>query len=115
MVHLEDDRGLSGQLVLFVALTEGVLTTLCVTPIRQALRGDLSPRHIPDLIIEAPSIPRTLTQKKMEIPVKRILAGVPSDQAVSRGSMVNPESLAFFEDLAKAGAIHARYASEESS
>jgi acetoacetyl-CoA synthetase len=70
-----------------------------------AIRAALSPRHVPDEVIKVPVIPRTLTGKKLEIPVKRILQGMPSDQAAATGSVDHPEALAFFTQLA-AGRRH---------
>jgi acetoacetyl-CoA synthetase len=60
----------------------------------------LSPRHVPDEIYEIPAVPRTLNAKKLEVPVKRILAGMPVEKAVNKDSMSNPESIDFFIDLA---------------
>jgi acetoacetyl-CoA synthetase len=70
-----------------------------------AIRAALSPRHVPDEVIKVPAIPRTLTGKKLEIPVKRILQGMPSDQAAATGSVDHPEALAFFAQFA-AGRRH---------
>ena len=70
-----------------------------------AIRAALSPRHVPDEVIKVPTIPRTLTGKKLEIPVKRILQGMPSDQAAATGSVDHPEALAFFAQFA-AGRRH---------
>ena len=58
-----------------------------------AIRAALSPRHVPDEVIKVPTIPRTLTGKKLEIPVKHILQGMPSDQAAATGSVDHPEAL----------------------
>lgn len=65
--------------------------------IRQQLRRDGSPRHVPDRIEQVESIPYTLTRKKMEIPVRRILMGVPPERAASRDAMANPMALDPFE------------------
>jgi acetoacetyl-CoA synthetase len=64
------------------------------------LRRSLSPRHVPDAIHGVPGIPRTLSGKKLEVPVKRILTGTPTDVAASRGALANPDSLEDFERLA---------------
>ena len=69
--------------------------------LRQALRTELSPRHVPDRFVVVQEIPRTLNGKKCEVPVKRILAGVDPDQAVSRDALQNPESLATFIEMAR--------------
>ena len=61
-----------------------------------ALRRDLSPRHVPDAIEAVPTVPRTLSGKKLEVPVKRILSGTPPDEAASRDSLADPTSLDWF-------------------
>ena len=67
--------------------------------IRQALRSRYSPRHVPDAIYGIPAVPYTLTGKKMEVPVRKILMGKPADQVASRDAMANPEALAWFEEF----------------
>ncbi|HMK34079.1 MAG TPA: acetoacetate--CoA ligase [Desulfomonilaceae bacterium] len=69
--------------------------------IKDAIRKSLSPRHVPDEIHSVPSIPKTLNGKRLEIPVKKILSGSPLEQSVNVDSMSNPESLKYFQDLAK--------------
>jgi len=71
--------------------------------IRDACRRELSPRHVPDAIEAVAAVPRTVNGKKCEVPVKRILSGVPVDQAVSEGAMANPEALATFVAMAASG------------
>jgi acetoacetyl-CoA synthetase len=104
VVHLEepDDR-----LLLFVALRPGAALDddLRATVVAQ-LRTTLSPRHVPDEIRAVPSIPRTLSGKKLEVPVKRILSGTPADEAASRGSLADPTSLDPFTALARQRAPH---------
>jgi len=70
--------------------------------LEQAIRSRLSPRHVPDAIFAAPTIPRTLSGKKMEVPVKRILLGHDEKKAVNRGSMINPDAVAWYVDFARA-------------
>ena len=60
--------------------------------------------HVPDEMAAVPSIPRTLSGKKLEVPVKRILTGTPVDAAAARGSLANPEALDAFVALAAARA-----------
>ena len=99
VVHLDegDDR-----LLLFVALRDGqALTDEIRARIVGELRGALSPRHVPDDVIAVPVIPRTLSGKKLEVPVKRILSGTPADVAASRGSLADPTSLDAFVALAR--------------
>ena len=102
VVHLEDEdedddgAGL-GRLVLFVALAPGAeLDDDLKARIRDALRRDLSPRHVPDVIEAVPAVPRTLSGKKLEVPVKRILSGTPADEAASRDALVDPGALDYF-------------------
>jgi acetoacetyl-CoA synthetase len=101
IVHLEDIGGGGGALVLFVVPDDGVRIDDLVEPIRQALRSSLSPRHVPDEIHALPSIPTTLSGKKLELPVKKILRGADPDSVASRGALKNPESLDAVADLAR--------------
>ncbi|HEX6654656.1 MAG TPA: acetoacetate--CoA ligase [Candidatus Limnocylindria bacterium] len=97
VVHLEE----ADALLLFVALRDGfALDEGLIARIRAALRDSLSPRHVPDQITAVPAVPRTLSGKKLEVPIKRILTGTPPDVAASRGSLANPESLDAFAALA---------------
>jgi acetoacetyl-CoA synthetase len=101
VVHLEDGTGGSGELLLFVTLQDGVeLDDTLRTSIARALRAELSPRHVPDAIHEVPAIPRTLSGKKLEVPVKRILLGQDPDSAASKDALADPRSLEPFEVLA---------------
>jgi acetoacetyl-CoA synthetase len=98
VVHLEDPGGGPGELWLFiVAEDDGDLGSR----IRAALRRDLSPRHVPDRIVAVPAIPRTLSGKKLEVPVKRLLSGVPLTQALTLASVADAASLDPFVSLAK--------------
>jgi acetoacetyl-CoA synthetase len=93
--------GDEGRCWLFVALAEGSsLDDELRATIRARLRAELSPRHVPDEIVVVDEVPRTLTGKKLEVPVKRILCGQPWESAVSRESMANPDALQLFLDLA---------------
>jgi acetoacetyl-CoA synthetase len=101
VVHIEDPEGGPGDLVLFVALAEGVvLDDGLRTRIASELRTNLSPRHVPNRMHQVPSVPRTLSGKKLEVPVKRILTGTPPDEAAARGALANPESLDAFAAFA---------------
>jgi acetoacetyl-CoA synthetase len=103
VVHLPDDGGGPGKLLLFLALREGVaLDDALRARIARSLREGLSPRHVPDEIHAVPSIPRTLNAKKLEVPVRRILCGEPAEKVANPGAMANPESLEFFAKLAAA-------------
>jgi acetoacetyl-CoA synthetase len=93
-VHLEDPEGGSGELVLFVHLAEGEeLDDELRARLAAALRSALSPRHVPDTIAAVPLIPRTLTGKKLELPVKRILSGVAASEVVSADALVDPTAI----------------------
>ena len=82
---------------LFVKLKEGAaLDDALVKNIAAKLRGDCSPRHVPDRVYALPAIPYTLTGKKMEVPVRKILMGWPLEKAASRDAMMNPASIDWF-------------------
>ncbi len=101
VVHLEDPEGGPGELVLFVQLASGVsLDDDLRKRLGGALRGALSPRHVPDTIEAVPAIPRTLTGKKLELPVKRILLGADAEQVASRDALANPAAIDAFVDYA---------------
>lgn len=101
VVHLEDDNGGLGELVLFVAAADGYVVDDAVrTRILAALRAELSPRHAPDEIVAMPAVPRTLSGKKLEIPVKRILQGIDPEKAASLGALANPDSITAYSDWA---------------
>jgi acetoacetyl-CoA synthetase len=86
---------------LFVVLAPGqVLDSALTQRLSQALREQLSPRHVPDVIRAVPAIPRTLTGKKLEAPVKRILGGEPVDAVASRDSLLDPSALDIFATFA---------------
>jgi acetoacetyl-CoA synthetase len=88
---------------LFVRLAdELVLDAAMEDRISGRLRREYTPRHVPDRIIQVPDIPVTLTGKKMEVPVRRILGGVPADAAADRNAMANPDALDFFVRYAAA-------------
>ena len=109
VVHLEDDEGGVGELLLFVVPAGGGDADEALRGrIASELRRSLSPRHVPDAIHVVPSVPRTLSGKKLEVPVKRILLGTSADEAASRGALANPESLDAFEELARRRAGGAR-------
>ncbi|MFJ5987598.1 acetoacetate--CoA ligase [Lentzea sp. NPDC092896] len=88
-----------GELLCFVVL-DGVPLADVEPLLRRELRASLSPRHVPNRFVAVAEIPRTLNGKKCEVPVKKILAGMDPDRAVSRGALRNPESLQPFLELA---------------
>ncbi|QMU70821.1 acetoacetate--CoA ligase [Streptacidiphilus sp. P02-A3a] len=86
---------------LFVVLAEGAaLDDALRAAIRDAIRAQLSPRHVPDEVIAVPVLPHTLTGKRLEVPIKRILSGTPLARAVNPGSLDNPAALTPFVELA---------------
>lgn len=100
VVHLEDHEGGLGELLLFVALiADAELTGELRKRIEMALRDLVSPRHVPNEIYPVPVIPRTITGKRLEIPVKRIMSGQAVTQAAT-GSLEVPGSLQPFVELA---------------
>jgi acetoacetyl-CoA synthetase len=89
---------------LFLVLRPGVSWSGAIADrVRALVRSEASPRHVPDQIVPAPEIPRTLSGKSLEVPVKRILMGEPADRVASRGSLANPEALDWFERFARDG------------
>jgi acetoacetyl-CoA synthetase len=103
VLHLEDAEGGPGELILFVVLTPGErLNDELRSTIALALRKALSPRHVPDTIEAVPAIPRTLTAKKLELPVKRILLGAKPEEVASRDALAEPGALDAFVEFAAA-------------
>ncbi|HEV2820731.1 MAG TPA: acetoacetate--CoA ligase, partial [Solirubrobacteraceae bacterium] len=90
-----------GWMPLFVVLREGVeLDDALAGAIRARIRETCSPRHVPDEVRQIAEVPRTLSGKLLEVPVKRILMGQDPERAASRGSLANPEALDAFVALA---------------
>jgi acetoacetyl-CoA synthetase len=90
------------RMPLFVVLAEGVgLDDALRERIITALRTNLSPRHVPDSITAVRAIPRTLTGKKLELPVKRLFLGVPLQEVASLGATLDPQALEDFAHLAQ--------------
>lgn len=90
-----------GWMPLFVVLREGIeLNDALVSEIRRRVREDCSPRHVPDEVRQIVEVPRTLSGKVLEVPVKRILTGTPVEQVASRESLANPDALDVFVELA---------------
>ena len=91
------DAAAQSRLTLFVVLAAGaVLDGATRSRIDDAIRTSLSPRFVPDAVIAAPAIPRTLSGKKQELPVKRILQGADPRRVVDRSAMANPECLDWY-------------------
>jgi len=108
VVHLEDPHGGRGDLLLFVALADGAdLDDDLRARLRAELRRQRSPRHVPDEIFAVDAVPRTLTGKKLEVPVKQIMLGADPAKVASPGSLANPESLKAIVELASSRAAGA--------
>jgi acetoacetyl-CoA synthetase len=91
-----------GKLWLFVVLAPGVaLDSELKRRLKDVIRRDLSPRHVPDHVVAIAEVPRTLNGKKLEVPVKRILLGTAPEKAASRDTLKNPAALDPFVALAK--------------
>jgi acetoacetyl-CoA synthetase len=86
-----------GRMLLYVVLRAGAeLDDDLLAAIRRRVREDCSPRHVPDSIEVIPEVPRTLSNKKLEVPVKKILLGADPAGAASRDSLANPQALDWF-------------------
>lgn len=69
--------------------------------IKTAIRRDLSPRHLPDEIVAAPAVPRTLTGKRLEVPIKQILRGAAPRDVVSTGAVSEPDGLDWYAEFSR--------------
>lgn len=86
---------------LFVVLSPGAeLSDELRNRIRRAIREQVSPRHVPDDIVPVEAVPATVTGKRLEVPIKRLIQGVPPDKAVNRATVANPDVLDWYVDFA---------------
>jgi acetoacetyl-CoA synthetase len=93
--------GTEGWMTLFVVLREDAeLSDDLVKEVKRRIREQCSPRHVPNDVFQIREVPRTLSGKVLEVPVKRILMGEPAEKAASRDSLANPSSLDYFTELA---------------
>jgi len=93
--------GTEGWMPLFVVLREGAeVNDELRKEIARRVRERCSPRHVPDEVFAIAEVPRTLSGKVLEVPVKRILMGTPAEQAASRDSLANPAALDYFTEMA---------------
>jgi acetoacetyl-CoA synthetase len=83
-----------------VVLADGASLDDVTAELRRRIRSELSPRHVPDQVVAIDVVPRTLNGKKCEIPVKRVLAGVPLEKAVAAGALQDADSMRPFVELA---------------
>jgi acetoacetyl-CoA synthetase len=96
--------GMESWMALFVVLREGAqLDDELRAAVARRVREDCSPRHVPDDVLAVAEVPRTLSGKVLEVPVKRILAGAAPEHAASRDSLANPAALDWFVDFARGG------------
>ena len=99
-VDIPDAKG-QNQLVLFVVTASGLsLDDSLKERLTSRIGHDLSLRHVPDQVIQSPSVPRTLNGKKLEVPIKRVLLGADPEKVFNRGSLQDPSSVDFFIELA---------------
>jgi acetoacetyl-CoA synthetase len=99
VVHLED----GDRLILFVSVdATGATHQDLALELKRVIKEQLSPRHVPNEVHVVPAIPTTLSGKKLEVPVKRILAGADPEQVASRGSLRDPAALEAIVDIAAA-------------
>jgi acetoacetyl-CoA synthetase len=96
------ELGVDGELVLFVVLDEGHdLDEALRARLKDEIRTQLSPRHVPNEIIPVPDIPKTLSGKRLEVPVKRILLGENAEDVASPDALANPEALRAFAEFSR--------------
>ncbi|MGZ8607607.1 MAG: AMP-binding protein, partial [Actinomycetota bacterium] len=94
--------GREGELLLFVALEDGVeLDDGLRTTISSQIREQLSPRHVPDRILQVPDIPKTLNGKRLEVPVKRLFLGERPEDVASPGALSDPDAFRAFVEIAR--------------
>lgn len=93
VLHFEATDGGMGVLVL-LAVAKGEIDRVAVEKtVRTLIRTELSPRHVPDVLVWVPSVPRTATGKRLEIPLKRLVQGINTGNTIDRGVLVHPEDL----------------------
>jgi acetoacetyl-CoA synthetase len=99
--------GRESYMPLFVVLREGVaLDEALVQRIKAAIRAALSPRHVPNEVLQVAAIPRTLSGKKMELPVKKLMMGADPAKVLNRDAMANAACIDWFVDFARERARH---------
>jgi len=94
--------GRESWMPLFVVLRDGLtLDAALQARLREAIKAGLSARHLPNAIYQVAAIPRTLSGKKMELPVKKLLMGAPAHQVLNRDAMANADCIDWFVQLAR--------------
>jgi acetoacetyl-CoA synthetase len=100
-IDLEGQEG-TGRLILFVATIPGAkFDDVFVSRLKGRVRSDISPRYVPDEVVEAPSVPKTLNGKKLEVPIKKILLGGDPGKVLNRDSIYDPASVDFYIEYAR--------------
>ena len=100
VVHIDLPRG--AFVPLFVkTMGDAPLDATMKSTIVQQIRAQFTARHVPDDIVQAPDIPMTLTGKKLELPIKKLLLGQPPEKVLNRDSMANPASIDWYVDFAR--------------
>jgi len=98
VIYLDKDK--QDYMPLFVVLKDGLnLKDGIIKTIKTTIRKAYTPRHVPDKIIQITEVPYTISGKKMETPIKKILLGQPTEKVVSKDAMRNPEAIEFFVNL----------------
>ncbi|BCT78010.1 acetoacetyl-CoA synthetase [Sinomonas cyclohexanicum] len=92
VLHFEDGSGM-GKLVLAVVPSPGADPDELAAGLRRLIRTQLSPRHVPDVVVAVPSVPRSSIGKRLEVPLKRIVLGAEATNVVDRGVLVDPDGL----------------------
>lgn len=92
VLHFEDGEGM-GVLVLVVRAADDADRDALTAEVRASIRTELSPRHVPDRVVFVPGIPRNRTGKRLEIPLKRLVAGTAAEGVIDRSVLVDPDSL----------------------
>lgn len=101
VVHVQTGSSKDGELMLFLVLEDGAsYDDALQSRVKQELANRLSPRHVPDVVRIVPDLPKTLTGKRLEVPVRRILEGANPETVTSRGTLANPSALEAFISIA---------------
>lgn len=101
VIDVSNEKG-KAYMPLFVVLDDGIkLDDTLKSELTKRIRENCSPRHVPNDIFQIEEVPRTLNGKKLEVPIKKLLIGVPVEKAVNKGAMSNPNTIDFFIDFSK--------------
>src|SRR5690606_25897258 len=93
VVHLDNEQDLLVALVVRSDAAGTLAPAVLAAIVEARLRDELSPRHVPDVVVEVSALPHTLTGKRLEVPIKRILSGHPIDRVVARDAVTNAGAL----------------------